>query len=212
MEAFDRMLDFNRRWAAEMVAKDRGYFTRQVAGQTPQTLFIGCSDARVETSTMMGTAPGELFVHRNIANQVYGSDLNVLATVDYAVDVLDVKHIIVCGHYGCSGVRAAAAAESPSHGLTDHWLSQLRTIKRLHKDELDACGEGEARLDRLAELNVLEQLHNLAATPVIRDAWARGRRPILHAVVYDIRTGLLKELAPRIDGVDRIPRILGSAG
>ncbi|MEI2720352.1 MAG: carbonic anhydrase [Gemmatimonadales bacterium] len=212
MEAFDKMLEFNRRWAADMVAQDSGYFTRHAAGQTPHTLFIGCSDSRVQTNTLTGTEQGEMFVHRNIANQVYGSDLNVLSAVDYAVDVLDVKHIIVCGHYGCGGVRAAAAAESPTHGLTDHWLSQLRTIKRLHKDELDACGEGEARLDRLAELNVLEQVHNLAATPVIRDSWARGRRPVLHGIVYDIRTGLLKELATRIDGVDRIESIFGTTG
>jgi carbonic anhydrase len=212
MHAFDKMLEFNRRWAAEMVAKDSGYFTRHAAGQTPHTLFIGCSDSRVQTNTLTGTEQGEMFVHRNIANQVYGSDLNVLAAVDYAVDVLDVKHVIVCGHYGCGGVRAAAAAESPTHGLTDHWLSQLRTIKRLHKDELDSYGEGEARLDRLAELNVLEQVNNLAAVPVIRDAWARGRRPILHGLVYDIRTGLLKELATRIDGADRIQSIFGTTG
>lgn len=212
MEAFDKMLEFNRRWAAEMVANDGDYFSRHASGQTPHTLFIGCSDSRLQTNTLTGTDQGEMFVHRNIANQVYGSDLNVLSAVDYAVDVLDVKHIIVCGHYGCGGVRAAAAAESPTHGLTDHWLSQLRTIKRLHKDELDACGEGEARLDRLAELNVLEQVLNLAETPVIRDCWARGRRPILHGLVYDIRTGLLKELATRIDGVDRIQSIFGTVG
>jgi carbonic anhydrase len=120
-----------------------------------------------------------------------------------------VKHIIVCGHYGCGGVRAAASA-SPTHGLTDHWLSQLRTIMRLHKDELDACGEGEARLDRLAELNVLEQVYNLAATPVVRDAWERGRRPVLHGLIYDIRTGKLKELATRIDGPDKVRMILPS--
>ncbi len=207
MEAFDKILESNRQWASEMVKHDAGYFTRHSAGQTPHTLFIGCSDSRIQTNTLTGTEQGEMFVHRNIANQVYGSDLNVLATVEYAVDVLDVKHILVCGHYGCGGVRAAAAA-SPTHGLTDHWLSQLRTIMRLHKDDLDACGEGEARLDRLAELNVLEQLNNLAATPVVRDAWERGRRPILHGLVYDIRTGLLKELATRIDGPDKVRMIL----
>jgi carbonic anhydrase len=209
MEAFDRMLEFNKRWAADMVAKDPDYFTRHATSQTPHTLFIGCSDSRIQTNTLTGTEQGEMFVHRNIANQVYGSDLNVLSSVEFAVDVLDVKHILVCGHYGCGGVRAAASA-SPTHGLTDHWLSQLRTIMRLHKDELDACGEGEARLDRLAELNVLEQVYNLAATPVVRDAWERGRRPVLHGLIYDIRTGKLKELATRIDGPDKVRMILPS--
>jgi carbonic anhydrase len=209
MEAFDRMLEFNKRWAADMVAHDPDYFTRHATSQTPHTLFIGCSDSRIQTNTLTGTEQGEMFVHRNIANQVYGSDLNVLSTVEFAVDVLDVKHILVCGHYGCGGVRAAASA-SPTHGLTDHWLSQLRTIMRLHKDELDACGEGEARLDRLAELNVLEQVYNLAATPVVRDAWERGRRPVLHGLIYDIRTGMLKELATRIDGPDKVRMILPS--
>jgi carbonic anhydrase len=209
MEAFDRILEFNKRWAADMVASDPDYFTRHATSQTPHTLFIGCSDSRIQTNTLTGTEQGEMFVHRNIANQVYGSDLNVLSTVEFAVDVLDVKHILVCGHYGCGGVRAAASA-SPTHGLTDHWLSQLRTIMRLHKDELDACGEGEARLDRLAELNVLEQVYNLAATPVVRDAWERGRRPVLHGLIYDIRTGKLKELATRIDGPDKVRMILPS--
>lgn len=209
MEAFDRMLEFNKRWAADMVANDPGYFTRHATSQTPHTLFIGCSDSWIQTNALTGTEQGEMFVHRNIANQVYGSDLNVLSSVEFAVDVLDVKHILVCGHYGCGGVRAAASA-SRTHVLTDHWLSQLRTIMRLHKDELDACGEGEARLDRLAELNVLEQVYNLTATPVVRNAWERGRRPVLHGLIYDIRTGKLKELATRIDGPDKVRMILPS--
>jgi carbonic anhydrase len=212
MEAFDKILEFNRQWASDMVRHDASYFTRHAMGQTPHTLFIGCSDSRIQTNTLTGTDQGEMFVHRNIANQIYGSDLNVLSAVEYAVDVLDVKHILVCGHYGCGGIRAASAPNSPTHGLTDHWLSQLRTIIRLHKDDLDACGEGEARLDRLSELNVLEQLNNLAATPVIQDAWERGRRPILHGLVYDIRTGLLKELATRIDGPDKASTILPRRG
>lgn len=207
MEDYDRILQFNARWAAEMVTQDPSYFERHAKGQTPHTLFIGCSDSRVQTNTLTGTEQGEMFVHRNVANQVYSSDLNVLSALEYAVNFLDVKHIIVCGHFGCGGIRAAANTAG-HHGIIDHWLGQIRTIMRLHRDELDAIGDEEMRLDRLTELNVLEQVYNLSCTPVIRDAWARGRRPIIHGVVYDIRTGLLKEVVARVDGEDKISAIL----
>ncbi len=207
MEHYDRILQFNARWAAEMVAEDPSYFERHAKGQTPHTLFVGCSDSRVQTNTLTGTEQGEMFVHRNIANQVYSSDLNVLSALEYAVNFLDVKHIMVCGHYGCGGIKAAANTAG-THGIIDHWLGQIRTIMRLHQEELDAIGDAEARLDRLTELNVLEQVYNLSCTPVIRDAWARGRRPIIHGVVYDIRTGLLKEVVARVDGEDKIGAIL----
>lgn len=207
MEYYDRMLEFNRQWAQDMVAKDPDYFARHAKGQTPHTLFIGCSDSRVQTNTLTGTEQGEMFVHRNIANQVYSSDLNVLSALEYAVNFLDVKHVIVCGHYGCGGIRAAADADA-DHGIIDHWLGQIRTIMRLHQDELDRIADHEAMLDRLAELNVLEQVYNLSCTPVIREAWSRGRRPIIHGVIYDIRNGLLKEIATRVDGPDKIQAIL----
>lgn len=209
MNSFDRMLASNRTWAAQKVAQDAEYFARHVGGQTPHTLFIGCSDSRIQTDVLTGSDQGELFVHRNVANQVYVSDMNVLSAVEYAVEVLDVEQVVVCGHYGCGGVRAAAS-ESRSAGLTDHWLAQLRTIQRLHADDLDRCATPDERLDRLTELNVLEQVFNLSTTPVIRDAWERGRRPVLHGVVYDMRTGLLKELATRIDGRDAIRDLLES--
>ena len=209
MEYYDRILAFNRQWAGERVAQDPGYFKRHATGQTPHTLFIGCSDSRVPTNTLTGTEQGEMFVHRNIANQVYSSDLNVLSALEYAVYVLDVQHIIVCGHYGCGGIKAAAAAEA-AHGLVDHWLGQIRTIMRLHQDALDAITDPDLRLDRLAELNVLEQVYNLSCAPAVRDSWGRGRRPIIHGVVYDIRTGLLKEVATRVDGPDKVKAILPS--
>jgi carbonic anhydrase len=209
MEYYDRILEFNRKWAGEMVAEDPSYFARHAKGQTPHTLFIGCSDSRVQTNTLTGTEQGEMFVHRNIANQVYSSDLNVLSALEFAVYVLDVKHIIVCGHYGCGGIKAASATEA-AHGLIDHWLGQIRTIMRLHQDELDAITDPELRLDRLTELNVLEQVYNLSCAPVIRESWERGRRPIIHGVVYDIRTGLLKEVATRVDGPDKVKAILPS--
>lgn len=203
MQEYDKIIEYNRRWAAEQVAADPEYFARHATGQAPHTMFITCSDSRLQTNTLTGTDFGEMFVHRNIANQVYTSDLNVLSAVEYAVDMLDVTHIMVCGHYGCGGIRAAAT-DSNTHGLTDHWLGQLRTIMRLHEEELAGITDVELRLDRLAELNVREQVYNLSTTAVIRDSWERGRRPILHGTIYDIRTGLLKEVATRIDGPDKI--------
>lgn len=210
MEYYDRILEFNRRWAAEMVAKDPSYFARHAQGQTPHTLFIGCSDSRVQTNTLTGTEQGEMFVHRNIANQVYLSDLNVLSALEYAVNVLDVKHVIVCGHYGCGGIRAAAMTDA-DHGIVDHWLGQIRTIMRLHQEELDAIPDPDAKLDRLTELNALEQLYNVSCTPVIREAWSRGRRPILSAVVYDIRTGLLREVLAKVDGPEKLTAAVPSS-
>ena len=207
MEYYDRILQFNRQWAADMVAKDPEYFARHAEGQTPHTLFIGCSDSRVQTNTLTGTEQGEMFVHRNIANQIYQSDLNVLSAIEFAVNYLDVKHIIVCGHYGCGGIKAAAQSGA-SHGIIDHWLGQIRTIMRIHQEELDAITDQRERLDRLTELNVLEQIYNLSCAPVIRDAWERGRRPIVHGVVYDIKSGLLKEVATRIDGPDKVRELV----
>ncbi len=207
MDYYDRILEHNRRWAREMVEQDPEYFARHTESQAPHTLFIGCSDSRLHTDTLTGTELGEMFVHRNIANQIYSADLNVLSAIEYAVNFLDVKHIMVCGHYDCGGIRAAADMAA-DHGIVDHWLGQIRTIMRIHEHELGGIKDHEACLDRLVELNVLEQVYKLSSTPVIREAWSRGRRPIIHGVVYDIRTGLLKEVATRIDGADKIASIL----
>lgn len=197
MQNYQRIFDGNRAWAAAMLAQDPEYFKRHAEQQQPYALYIGCSDSRAPVNTMTGTEPGELFVTRNIANQVFPSDLSVLAVIQYAVEVLDVKHILVTGHYDCGGVKAALAA--PRAGLVDNWLGSLRAIARLHHKELDALPDHQARVDRLAELNVMEQIHHLTLMPTILEAWARGRRPVLHGLVYDVGSGYLRELVSGID-------------
>lgn len=197
MEEFRRLLDYNRRWAADLKATDPEYFSSRADKQAPQFLYIGCADSRVPGEIMTGAGPGELFVHRNIANVVLPSDLNVMSVLQYAVEVLDVKHVIVTGHYGCGGVKAAMGTQA--YGLVDHWLGPIRNVVRWNKPELDAIADEKRRFDRLVELNVLEQIYHLSETPVIQAAWAKGRRPLLHGLVYDLHTGLLRELATGID-------------
>lgn len=200
MEEFRRLIDYNRRWAADLKATDPEYFASRAERQTPQFLYIGCADSRVPAEVATGAGPGELFVHRNIANVVLPSDLSAMSVLQYAVDVLDVKHVIVCGHYGCGGVGAAMGTES--HGLVDHWLGPIRNVVRWNKPELDAIPDAQARFDRVVELNVLEQIYHLSETPVIQQAWQKGRRPLLHGLVYDLREGLLREIATGIDSQD----------
>lgn len=197
MEEYRRLIEHNRRWSAEMIAADPEYFARTVQRQTPQFLYIGCSDSRVPAEVAMGAGPGQLFVHRNIANVVLPSDLSAMSVLQYAIDVLDVKHVIVTGHYGCGGVKAAMGSQA--HGLVDHWLGPIRNVVRWNKPELDAIADEQARFDRLVELNVLEQLYHLSETPVVQAAWAKGRRPLLHGLVYDLRDGRLHEVATGID-------------
>lgn len=192
MEPFARILENNRRWVERMKAQDPAYFTKLASKQEPHFLFIGCSDSRVPATEVTGTAPGETFVHRNIANLVVPTDLNMLSVVQYAIDVLDVAHVIVCGHYGCGGIKAAM--QGGSYGLVDHWLANIRNVMRWHADELADIGDDDARHRRIVELNVRHQVANLAGSPVVRSAWARGRRPVLHGLVYDLPEGLLREL------------------
>lgn len=212
MENFRRIIESNRRWAADKVAADPAYFDRHAQGQQPSFLYIGCSDSRVPSNEVTGTEPGELFVHRNIANLVLPSDLNAMSVLQYAVEVLDVKHVIVTGHYGCGGVKAAMGTQS--YGLVDHWLGPIRNVVRWNKAELDAITDDAARFNRVVELNVLEQIYHLSEAPVIQRAWEKGRRPVLHGLVYDLRTGLLHELATDIDSqeaADALPERLTSA-
>jgi len=197
MENFRRLIEYNRRWAAGLKADDPQYFASRADRQTPQFLYIGCSDSRVPAEVTTGAGPGELFVHRNIANLVLPSDLSAMSVLQYAVDVLDVKHIIITGHYGCGGVRAAMGTQS--YGLVDHWLGPIRNVVRWNKRELDAITDDQARFDRVVELNVLEQIYHLSETPVIQQAWAKGRRPLLHGLVYDLREGILHEIATGVD-------------
>jgi carbonic anhydrase len=205
MENFRRIIEHNREWATRMKASDPEYFTRRAERQTPQILYIGCADSRVPAETATGAGPGEIFVHRNIANVVLPSDLSAMSVLQYAVEVLDVKHVIVTGHYGCGPVRAAMGERTG--GLVDHWLGPIRNVVRWNRHELDAIADDEARFDRVVELNVLEQLYHLSETPIIQEAWAKGRRPLLHGLVYDIRDGLLREIATEIDSPEAAERL-----
>jgi carbonic anhydrase len=200
MEEYRRIIEGNRRWSARVKADDPAFFSETAQSQEPLFLYIGCADSRVPANSVTGTKPGELFVHRNIANLVMPSDINAMSVVQYAVEVLDVKHIMVTGHYGCGGVKAAMSGLQ--HGLVDHWLGPIRNVLRWNMEELNAIADPQARFDRLVELNVLEQLYHLSETPIIQQAWARGRRPLLHGLVYGLNDGLLRELATGIDSQD----------
>ncbi|MCG3174128.1 MAG: Carbonic anhydrase 2 [Myxococcota bacterium] len=197
MENYRRIMANNREWVKKIVESDPGYFDKLSKGQQPTFLFIGCSDSRAPAEVITGTEPGEMFVHRNIANQVQPADLNVLSVLQYGVEVLDIKHVIVCGHYGCGGVRAAMA--EPFHGLVDYWIGGIRNIIRLNRHALEGMGGDEERFKRIVELNVLEQVYNLSQTPVVQQAWDKGPRPLLHGVVYDLHSGLLQELVVGLD-------------
>ena len=206
MKHIQKLIANNRHWAAEMTAADPDFFAKREASQDPHFLMIGCSDSRVPLELMTGALPGEMFVHRNIGNQVWATDLNVLSVVQFAVDVLRVEHIIICGHSNCGALKAATAESA--HGVLDHWLSDVRNTMRWHREELAACPDPESRLRRLSQLNVLQQVAVLSRTPIILDAWARGQRPMLHGWVYDIGTGLIERVAEAIDSPERAKAIL----
>ena len=202
------LFEQNRQWAAQMRQQDPQYFERLAEGQQPRYLFIGCSDSRVPASGITGTSPGEMFVHRNIANLVVPTDLNLLSVLQYAVEVLGVQDVIVCGHYGCGGV--AAAASSKQYGLIDAWLTQIRDVLRLHEAEVLGIGDEEQRLRRLVELNVIEQVRNLGKTAIIQNARKGANPPRLHGLVYDIREGLLKDLHVETDPLAELNHIYGT--
>ena len=195
----EELLRNNQAFVAQQLRLDAGYFERLAEGQHPEFLWIGCSDSRVPPDRITGTSPGDLFVHRNIANLVVQTDMNLLSVLQYAVEVLQVQHVIVCGHYGCGGVKAAMGEQR--HGLIDNWLRTLKDTQQYFWPQLQGL-DVAARFDRLVELNVLEQLYHLSETPIIQQAWARGRRPLLHGLVYDLKDGLLNEIATGIDSQD----------
>jgi carbonic anhydrase len=186
------LFDNNRAWAAEQVARDPGFFADLAERQSPAYVWIGCSDSRVPANQIVGLAPGEVFVHRNVANLVVHTDLNCLSVLHYAVDVLGVRHVIVCGHYGCGGVRAAF--DGSRHGLIDNWLRHVADVAEKHAGELDAITDDERRFDRLCELNVVEQVANVSQTTVVEDAWGRGQDLTVHGLVYGLEDGLLRDL------------------
>ena len=196
MAGISEILENNKQWVASKNAEDPKFFHRLANGQKPNYLFIGCSDSRVPASGITGTGPGEMFVHRNIANLVVHTDMNLLSVLQYAVEVLGVQDILVVGHYGCGGVAAAAA--NKQYGLIDNWLVNIRDVVRLHETELLRISEPELRLRRLVELNVTEQVRNLAKTNIIQNAMRTAKPPRLHGLVYDIADGVLKDL--NVDG------------
>jgi len=191
LKTLKHMFDRNAAWANAIKEKDPGYFTALAEQQSPEYLWIGCSDSRVPANQIIDLSPGEVFVHRNIANVVVHTDLNCLSVIHFAVEVLKVKHIIVCGHYGCGGV--IAAMEDKEHGLIDNWLRHIRDVNRFNAEKLEKLGEQE-RLDALCELNVKEQVTNVCNTPIVQKTWKEGRNLSVHGWIYDISNGLLKDL------------------
>jgi carbonic anhydrase len=191
MTPIEKLLLENKAWASEVKADDPGYFERLAHLQTPQFLWIGCSDSRVPADKITGTQPGEIFVHRNIANMVVHTDVNLLSVLDYAVNHLKVQHVIVCGHYGCGGVKAAMTKTDYQHVL-NMWLRNIKDVYRINAVELDAIEDEEKRTDRLTELNVKEQVNHLAETSIIQRAWKKEQRPQLHGWVYGLKDGIIK--------------------
>ncbi len=191
MDSIDQLIENNSLWAEKMRTSDPDFFTRLARQQNPRYFWIGCSDSRVPANQITGLPPGEVFVHRNVANVVQETDFNVLAVLQYAVDVLKVSDVIVCGHYGCGGVKAAL--ENFRHGIIDNWLAPIRSLTRTHKDEL-ADLESGAKLDRLCELNVLSQSRHVARTTIIEDAWERGQEISIHSWIYRLDQGILTPL------------------
>ena len=188
----DHLKANNRAWAERMVRNDAGFFGRLAGQQAPEYLWIGCSDSRVPANEIVDLDPGELFVHRNVANLAPPQDANYLSVLQFAVDVLKVKHILVVGHYGCGGVRAAV--DGQRRGLVDHWLHPIREVAHEHRSELGAIDDESARLDRLCELNVIRQVRNVASDVFVQDAWARGQTVCVHGWVYSLANGLVTDL------------------
>jgi carbonic anhydrase len=193
MHPYEKLLLENKAWAQEKLADDPEFFDRLSDIQKPDFLWIGCSDSRVPANEITGTQPGEIFVHRNVANLVVNTDVNLLSVLDYAVNHLKVKHVIVCGHYGCGGVKAATS-KTDFQLVLNMWLRNIKDVYRLHRDELNKIRDEEARCDRLVELNVVEQVMNLAKTSIIQRAWKKEQRPDLHGWVYGLKNGLINPL------------------
>ena len=190
MLPYEKLLLENKAWAKKQKETDPDFFKRLASQQAPEFLWIGCSDSRVPADKITGTQPGEIFVHRNIANLVVNTDINLLSVLQYAVEVLKVKHIIVCGHYGCGGIRAAMTQHH--FGIINHWIKNIKDIYRLHREEVDALPTEEERVNRLTELNVEEQVFNLAKTSIVQTAWKNEQRPQLHGWVYGLSDGIIK--------------------
>ena len=201
----DHLKANNRAWAESKTAADPGFFQRLVAQQTPEYLWVGCADSRVPANEIVGLDPGELFVHRNVANLAPPQDANFLSVLQFAVEILQVKHVIVVGHYGCGGVRAAV--DGQRRGLVDHWLHPIRELQHDHRPELERIHDPQARLDRLCELNVRRQVRNVASDVFVQDAWARGQALSVHGWVYSLSNGLVTDLGVTVAGPEELEQL-----
>ena len=200
MKDLHRLLDQNRAWAENIKASDPDFFQTLAKQQSPRFLWIGCADSRVPSTQLAGMKPGEMFVHRNVANLVVHTDFNCLSVMQYAVDVLKVEHIIVCGHDGCGGVKAAMS--NLQFGLIDNWLRHVQDVVHEHQEELAKIEDENERLDRLCELNVIEQVRNVGRTTIVQSAWQRGQELVVHGWIYGLQDGLLRDLGVTIDNAD----------
>lgn len=210
MDLYNSLLQGNKDWVRGRLEQDPEYFVRLSRGQHPQFLWIGCSDSRVPANEITNTEPGDIFVHRNIANMVVHSDMNMLSVLDYAVNILKVKHVIVCGHYGCGGIKAAM--DNVQYGLVDNWLRFIKDVYRTHNAELDSIKDEEKRFDRFAELNVIEQVLDLTKTSIVQNAWANHQDLTLHGWIYSLKTGLINDLNVNFDSTAKLPSIYRITG
>src|SRR5687768_12746636 len=205
MKLYNSLLEGNKKWVQKRLEKDPEYFEKLSQGQSPQFLWIGCSDSRVPANEITNTHAGDIFVHRNIANMVVHSDMNMLSVLDYAVNVLKVKHVIVCGHYGCGGVQAAM--NNRQYGLVENWIRHIKDVYRIYETELEAIENIKERFDRFVELNVYEQVFDLSKTSIVQNAWETRNEPKLHGWVFDMSTGLLKDLGVSFDNKTQLPKL-----
>ena len=205
MRVLKSIFDENRKWAESVQTSEPGFFSELSKQQTPEYLWIGCSDSRVPANIITRLPPGDIFVHRNIANVVIHTDLNCLSVLQYAVDVLQIRHIIVCGHYGCGGIQAAL--ENKQHGLIDNWLRHIKDVYRYHEEKLNAISDEQKKIDRLCELNVIEQVANVCHTTIVQNAWRLGRELAVHGWIYGMEDGVIKDLDVCTSGLEEISHI-----
>ncbi|MFT4832089.1 MAG: carbonic anhydrase [Psychroserpens sp.] len=204
-DLYKSLIEKNKEWVKSKLDLDPEFFQKLSKGQSPPLLWIGCADSRVPANEIIGAQPGEVFVHRNIANMVVHTDMNMLSVVDYAVNVLKVKHVIVCGHYGCGGIKAAMGNQSI--GLIDNWVRHIKDVYRLHKNELDAISDKDERFDKFVEFNVKEQVFDLAKTSIVQNAWKVGQALTLHGWVYGLSTGIIKDLNVSIENDSQLDEV-----
>lgn len=202
-EDMNKIFENNKIWAAQVQKERPGFFEELSKQQGPEFLWIGCSDSRVPANEIVNLMPGELFVHRNVANLVLPGDLNCMSVLEYAIEILKIRHIIVCGHYGCGGVKAAMSNQS--HGIIDGWLHNIKNVYHKHRESLNMLRDEEDRMNRLCELNVIEQVANVSQTPIVQKAWGRGFPLTIHGVVYGLKDGILQDLNVRVEGAQQTP-------